>query len=165
MTSPSWDDGSTDATGAVAATHRVWLLRHPVNCGEGAALRTGIAFALSRGADIIVSFDAGRSATTRRKSRCWWRRLKTGGPTWPSDRDFSDGRSTCRGAAGVVLNGARWFTRLFSGVAVGDPHNGFRAFSHARPRSGSGSRRTAWPTHPRSSNSCGRWRCAGVKCR
>ena len=30
---------------------------------------------------------------------------------------------------GVVLNGARWFTRLFSDVAVGDPHNGFRAFS------------------------------------
>ena len=52
------DDGSSDATSAIAGAYPVWLLRHPINCGAGAALRTGMTFALSRGADIIVAFDA-----------------------------------------------------------------------------------------------------------
>src|SRR4029077_12573268 len=52
------DDGSTDATRSLAARFPVWTLRHPINCGQGAAIRTGIAFALDRGAEIVVTFDA-----------------------------------------------------------------------------------------------------------
>src|SRR5206468_2440880 len=51
------DDGSSDATRAVAAAHPVWIVRHPINCGAGAALRTGLQFALAHGAEIIVTFD------------------------------------------------------------------------------------------------------------
>ncbi len=40
------DDGSRDNTAQVAAQFPVWVLRHVVNLGQGAALQTGITFAL-----------------------------------------------------------------------------------------------------------------------
>ena len=52
------DDGSRDDTVAVALRHPVWVLRHLLNLGQGAALQTGIAFALKQHADYIVTFDA-----------------------------------------------------------------------------------------------------------
>src|SRR4051812_19567607 len=52
------DDGSPDETGAVARAAGVWVLTHPINRGQGAALQTGIEFALLRGADTVVTFDA-----------------------------------------------------------------------------------------------------------
>ena len=52
------DDGSTDATGAVAAEAGGSVVRHPINLGQGAGLQTGIEFALIEGADLIVTFDA-----------------------------------------------------------------------------------------------------------
>src|SRR5258707_13024385 len=54
------DDGSTDATGAVVAEAGGSVVRHPINLGQGAGLQTGIEFALSEGADVIVTFDADR---------------------------------------------------------------------------------------------------------
>ncbi len=53
------DDGSRDRTRALAeeaGAHRV--LRHRVNRGLGAAVRTGLAAARADGADIAVKFDA-----------------------------------------------------------------------------------------------------------
>ena len=38
------DDGSTDATGAVAAEAGCIVVRHSLNFGQGAALQTGIGF-------------------------------------------------------------------------------------------------------------------------
>src|SRR5687768_5208941 len=52
------DDGSTDGTSEIAEQHGVPVLRHVVNLGQGAALRTGIEFALRQGAEVIVTFDA-----------------------------------------------------------------------------------------------------------
>src|SRR5438128_773713 len=43
------DDGSRDDTHAVALARGVWVLRHPINRGQGAALQTGIRFAVQRG--------------------------------------------------------------------------------------------------------------------
>src|SRR6266852_3007326 len=52
------DDGSSDATAEVAERVGAVVVRHPVNLGQGAALQTGIEFALHKGADVIVTFDA-----------------------------------------------------------------------------------------------------------
>src|SRR5271169_931721 len=52
------DDGSTDGTGAAARAAGATVLRHVVNRGQGAALQTGISYALRRGAQQIVTFDA-----------------------------------------------------------------------------------------------------------
>ena len=52
------DDGSKDATGAVAVDAGATVLRHVMNRGQGAALKTGIDFAVKNDAEIIVTFDA-----------------------------------------------------------------------------------------------------------
>ncbi len=53
------DDGSGDDTASVAASTGAAVLRHPVNRGKGAALRTGFGAALAMpGISAIVMLDA-----------------------------------------------------------------------------------------------------------
>lgn len=53
------DDGSADATAAVAREHGVHhIVRHKVNKGLATAFQTGIRACMERGADIIVNTDA-----------------------------------------------------------------------------------------------------------
>ncbi len=52
------DDGSSDATAAVARESGAELLRHERNRGKGAALRTGLRYAARSGFTQAVSVDA-----------------------------------------------------------------------------------------------------------
>jgi glycosyltransferase involved in cell wall biosynthesis len=52
------DDGSRDNTVAEARVGGAIVVRHAVNLGQGAALQTGIDYAIRRGADRLVTFDA-----------------------------------------------------------------------------------------------------------
>ncbi|HEY2518299.1 MAG TPA: glycosyltransferase family 2 protein [Polyangiaceae bacterium] len=63
------DDGSTDATGALAARAGAHVVAHGRNRGKGAALATGLATARAMGFDVAVTVDAdgqhpGASART-----------------------------------------------------------------------------------------------------
>jgi glycosyltransferase involved in cell wall biosynthesis len=51
------DDGSTDDTAARAEAAGATVLRQVPNAGKGAALRTGFAYALERGAEAVVTLD------------------------------------------------------------------------------------------------------------
>ncbi len=124
------DDGSGDGTAAVAAAAGgpVWVLRHPINCGQGAAIQTGIQFALDRGADAIVTFDGDGQHDAR----------EINDVLLPIDRGTADVVLGSRffGATiampltrRVLLKLAICYTRLTTRLAVTDTHNGFRAFS------------------------------------
>ena len=52
------DDGSSDGTAEAITSSDAWVLRHPLNRGQGAALRTGTKAALELGADVIIHLDA-----------------------------------------------------------------------------------------------------------
>jgi glycosyltransferase involved in cell wall biosynthesis len=52
------DDGSTDKTGEVAKAAGATVLRHDVNRGKGAALKTGFAWALDHDYDAVITLDA-----------------------------------------------------------------------------------------------------------
>ncbi len=53
------NDGSAEAAmDGILETLPADILKHPINRGQGAALKTGTEYALSRGADVIVHFDA-----------------------------------------------------------------------------------------------------------
>lgn len=52
------DDGSTDGTMESIADQPVATLRHAERLGKGAALRDGLALALARGADAVMTMDA-----------------------------------------------------------------------------------------------------------
>lgn len=52
------DDGSKDKTFQQAVKSGATSLRHIVNMGKGAALKTGCDFAVKRGADAIIAMDS-----------------------------------------------------------------------------------------------------------
>lgn len=52
------DDGSMDSTKKNAENTGAIVLRHVVNLGKGAALKTGCDFAFSKGAKFVVALDA-----------------------------------------------------------------------------------------------------------
>ena len=52
------DDGSKDKTGYVAEKAGAVVLRHIINLGKGAALKTGCDYAIEHGADILIVLDA-----------------------------------------------------------------------------------------------------------
>ncbi|MFN3003538.1 glycosyltransferase family 2 protein [Mycolicibacterium wolinskyi] len=53
------DDGSHDATADRALSAGAYVVTHPVNLGQGAAIQTGVTYARRRpGAQIFATFDA-----------------------------------------------------------------------------------------------------------
>tara|TARA_B100000315_G_scaffold231793_1_gene243463 strand:+ start:176 stop:841 length:666 start_codon:yes stop_codon:yes gene_type:complete len=52
------DDGSTDSSYKLALKTKALVMRHPVNLGKAAALKTGVQLALKKGADIIIFMDS-----------------------------------------------------------------------------------------------------------
>ncbi len=52
------DDGSTDRTYQIAKKYKTTVLRHKVNLGKGAALKTGCEAAFSMGADAVILMDS-----------------------------------------------------------------------------------------------------------
>jgi len=122
------DDGSADDTSAVALQYPVWLLRHQCNCGQGAALQTGIDFALSQGADFLVTFDAdGQHAVDGLDALL--EPVRTGQADVALGSRFLGRTVGLRWSRWLVLKLGVLFTRLVSGVRVTDAHNGLRAFS------------------------------------
>ena len=52
------DDGSRDKTAEVIQKHNVTFLRHKINLGKGAALKTACEAAFLAGADGVIMLDS-----------------------------------------------------------------------------------------------------------
>lgn len=124
------DDGSSDSTSTVALTHDVWVLRHLINRGQGAALQTGIEFALQQGAEILVTFDADGQHLATEIDRVI-EPIRTGQADVVLGSRFLGQSPDIPWARWFLLKLAVAFTRLSSGLCVTDAHNGFRALSRA----------------------------------
>ena len=121
------DDGSQDETAAVAHAAGAVVLKHPFNLGQGAALQTGIEYALTHGAEVIVTFDAdGQHRVTdiarlvealaaERADFVLGSRFLGHSPNLPPLRR--------------LLQAATLFTRLTTGLQLTDTHNGLRAMT------------------------------------
>ncbi|MEO8382471.1 MAG: glycosyltransferase family 2 protein [Acidobacteriota bacterium] len=122
------DDGSTDGTAASALASGARVLRHALNRGQGAALQTGIAYALARGAEQVVTFDSDGQHVPEDVEALL-------APLQAGRADVVLGSRFIGRSEGVppirrmVLAAAVVFTRLASGARVTDTHNGLRAFS------------------------------------
>jgi len=123
------DDGSIDATGNAAIASGAVVLRHIINRGQGAALRTGINFAVSRGADIIVTYDAdGQFEAAEIEKIC--QPVINGECDIVLGSRFS-GQNKIPFVKKIILSPAIFFTRILTGLNLSDTHNGFRAMSHS----------------------------------
>lgn len=122
------DDASTDGTVEVLKDSPVYLLRHCVNRGQGAALQTGMEFALSRGAEIVVTFDADGQHDVRDITGMV-------SPLLAGECDVTLGSRFLGKTEGMpltrrlILKAGVLFTRVFSRIRMSDIHNGLRAFS------------------------------------
>lgn len=122
------DDGSRDDTWREAGRAGAIVVRHMLNRGQGAALQTGITYALRSGAQWVVTFDADGQhrpedipallapITRGQVDICLGSRFLGHADNMPASRRF-------------MLLGAVIFTRVTSGLKLTDAHNGLRAFS------------------------------------
>jgi glycosyltransferase involved in cell wall biosynthesis len=123
------DDGSRDGSAAAAAAAGARVVRHPVNLGQGAALQTGIEFALlDVGCRHVVTFDADgqhRVADAVRMVEL----LRTGAyDVVLGSRFLGDATGLTTGRR-LLLRTAAALTRLTAGIGVTDAHNGLRALT------------------------------------
>ena len=120
------DDGSTDATPAIARAEGVPVVSHVVNRGQGDALRTGFAIARAEKSEVVVNLDADGQYKPEELDRL----VK---PIIGGEADFVLG-SRFMGfyeESGSVRHvGVVFFSRMISlltGVKVSDCTNGYRA--------------------------------------
>jgi glycosyltransferase involved in cell wall biosynthesis len=124
------DDGSKDNTWRQLAGLGVQRLRHPFNLGQGAALQTGVSYALQQGAQYIIHFDADGQHNPEDI-----RGLLE--PVMQGKADVTLGSRFLRRedwqavppARRLLLKGAIVVNWLLAGVWLSDAHNGARAFS------------------------------------
>lgn len=124
------DDGSSDRTGELAKRAGAKVLRHILNRGQGAALRTGNEYSLSRGAEIIVHFDAdgqflGRDINKAVEPIISGRALVVYGSRFLNG---GNGRGMPFLKRRLIMPLAKFINKFFFSVNLTDPQSGFRAF-------------------------------------
>lgn len=123
------DDGSVDGTAAAARRAGATVVRHPVNLGQGAALQTGFAFALTDPTvGYVLTFDSDGqhrvsdavamvvAAKERQVDVVLGSRFLTHETELPRFRR-------------LVLRAAVRFTRWTTGLRLTDAHNGLRVLN------------------------------------
>lgn len=122
------DDGSADGTAQAAAAAGAFVVEHPFNLGQGAALQTGIEFALAHGARFVVTFDADGQHRPEDVATLVEALAR-------NDADFALGSRFLGHAVNlpparrILLKAATLFTRVTTGLKVTDAHNGLRAMT------------------------------------
>lgn len=122
------DDGSTDRTAARAKKLKATVLQHSVNRGQGAALKTGITYALEQGAEYIVTFDADGQHDPKDIQKLL-EPVQSGKVQIALGSRFLNKTSQVPFFKKLVLKGGILFTLLFSGIRLSDVHNGLRVLS------------------------------------
>lgn len=124
------DDGSEDHTWSIVEQLPVFALRHAINLGQGAALQTGMTFALSQGATIIVHFDAdGQHPVEGIEALIEPLCLGEADIVLGSRFLQAETASAIPLMRRVLLRGAVLVNGLTTGLWLSDAHNGFRAMT------------------------------------
>lgn len=125
------DDGSIDGSGARAAAAGAVVVTHPINLGQGAALQTGIEYALRQPETrYVVTFDSdGQHRVEDAAAMVDLLRADVADVVFGSR--FLDGRTSPGLLKKLVLKAAIAFSNATTGVRLTDTHNGLRAFNRA----------------------------------
>ena len=123
------DDGSPDDSAPVAAAAGAVVVRHGVNLGQGAALQTGIAYALrDPWMTSVVTFDADGQHRVE-DADAMVDRLEAEGLDVVLGSRFLDRRTRLDPVRRAVLKVAVVYTNRSTGMALTDAHNGLRVLS------------------------------------
>jgi glycosyltransferase involved in cell wall biosynthesis len=120
------DDGSRDGSVVVARNAGAVVVEHPVNLGQGAALQTGIEYALQDPqTDSIVTFDADGQHRVE-DAAAMVARLRTESLDVVLGSRFLDSRTKLTAMKRIVLKVAALQMKLSTGLDLTDAHNGLR---------------------------------------
>ena len=123
------DDGSRDNSVEEALAGGAVVVSHPINLGQGAALQTGIDFALLQpGAEYFVTFDSDGQHRTE-DAQLMVERLRNEPLDIVIGSRFLDDRTNASKLKKAVLRLAVLFERITTGVKLTDAHNGLRALN------------------------------------
>ena len=110
-----------------------YVLRHLINRGQGAALQTGLDFALRRQAQYIVTFDADGQHRVE-DIAALLAPISAGECEITLGSRFLGEALDMPATRRITLRLAVLFTRMVSRVPLTDAHNGLRAFSRQAGR-------------------------------
>lgn len=121
------DDASSDATASIIQSFPVMPVRHLVNLGQGAALRTGTEFALARGYDYLIHFDADDQHRAEDIPRLLGVLQEENCDIAIGSR-FLEVQSQLPFKKKLILTLARIFSQKILQLGFSDPQSGLRAF-------------------------------------
>lgn len=120
------NDGSKDETASRALETGAMVISHAINRGQGAALKTGIDFAIKKNYQTVIFFDADGQMDpveaynlNLKLNECYDVVLGSRNIGRVIDMPLS---------TKIVKKLALIFTRLISGLNLTDTHNGFQAW-------------------------------------
>lgn len=122
------NDGSTDNSSAEIKKTKAYLIEHPINMGQGAALQTGIEFARQLPVDYFVTFDADGQHRIK-DVLIILDEIRKG------EYDIIMGSRFLGETIGmnisklITLKMAILFSNVTSGIKLTDTHNGLRIFN------------------------------------
>ncbi len=125
------DDGSTDKTADLANKSGAILLKHIINRGQGAALKTGARYCLNEGADIIIHFDADGQFLSQDIEKII-APIKSGEAQVVFGSRFLDDKNNSNMPffkKYFIMPLAKAVNRIFFNVNLTDPQSGFRAMT------------------------------------
>jgi glycosyltransferase involved in cell wall biosynthesis len=125
------DDGSSDDSVAQAAAAGAYVVRHPINLGQGASLQTAFEFALQDPLMTeLLTFDADGQHRVE-DAVGMVKKLRDEKLDVVIGSRFLDERTQLDGAKRAVLRAAAAYTRWTTGMALTDAHNGLRVIDRS----------------------------------
>jgi glycosyltransferase involved in cell wall biosynthesis len=123
------DDGSTDDTAELATRAGAFVLRHATNRGQGAALQTGLEWALlDPSCEAMVTFDADGQHRPE-DAAAMVERLEEAKVDVVLGSRFAGHAQGIPVVKRLMLRAATAHARWTTGIPVSDTHNGLRVFS------------------------------------
>ncbi len=124
------DDGSAKTLKPFVPTGSAFFIRHKVNLGQGAALQTGISFAIAKNATYIVTFDADGQHDATNINELLQTLIENKADIVLGSRFMTGSVHNMPGKRKRLLKLARYINYFFSGLLLTDAHNGLRIMTN-----------------------------------
>jgi len=122
------DDGSSDASYDEIAKTKAYVVEHPINMGQGAALQTGLEFSRQLPVNYFVTFDADGQHRIE-DVKAMLSEIEAGDHDIILGSRFMGETVGMSGTKRAVLKAAIRFSNATSGLVLTDAHNGLRVFN------------------------------------
>lgn len=122
------NDGSKDESSAEITKTSAYLIEHPINMGQGAALQTGVEFARLLPVEYFVTLDADGQHRIEDVNKML-KEIKANPYDIILGSRFLGNTLGLKTSKLVILKLAIQFSNTISGLKLTDTHNGLRVFN------------------------------------